>query len=225
METRRTFAFFSEKMFEDRREAGKRLAQALKKYKEKDVIVLAIPKGGVEVGYQVAKYLQADFSLIVTRKLPFPDNPESGFGALAEDGSTFIYEQFAFFYPEQTVLKIIDEQKREIKRRIDVLRKGHSLPVIKGKTVILIDDGIAMGSTMKASIKLCQNRGAKKIVVASPVAGREVAGEIGRMVDEAVILEKPVFFRAVAQVYRNWYDVSDQEVMEILEKWEKERRA
>jgi putative phosphoribosyl transferase len=211
-------------MFEDRRDAGKRLAQALKKYKKKDVIVLAIPKGGVEVGYQVAKYLQADFSLIVTRKLPFPDNPESGFGALAEDWSTFIYEQFASFYPEQIIRKIIAEQKREIARRIDVLRKGGTLPQIKGKTVILIDDGIAMGSTMRASIKLCRNKGAKKIVVASPVAGREIAGEIGRMVDEVVILEKPVFFRAVAQVYRNWYDVSDQEVMEILEKWKKERR-
>ena len=212
-------------MFEDRGDAGKRLAQALEKYKEKKVIVLAIPKGGVEVGHQVAKYLKADFSLIVTRKLPFPDNPESGFGAIAEDGSVFIYEQFAFFYPEQIVRRIIGEQKKEIKRRIDILRKGRPLPEIKGKTVILIDDGIAMGSTMKASIKLCQNRGAKKIVVASPVAGREVAGDIGRMVDEVIILEKPLFFRAVAQVYRNWYDVSDREVIEILEKWEKEQQA
>ena len=210
-------------MFEDRRDAGKRLAHALERYKGKNVIVLAIPKGGVEVGHQVARYLKADFSLIVTRKLPFPDNPESGFGAIAEDGSVFIYEQFAFFYPEQTVRRIIGEQKKEIKRRIDILRKGRPLPEIRGKTVILIDDGIAMGSTMRASIKLCQNRGAKKIVVASPVAGREVAGDIGRMVDEIIILEKPVFFRAVAQVYRNWYDVSDQEVMKILEKWEKEQ--
>ena len=212
-------------MFEDRRDAGKKLMQALEKYKGKNVVVLAIPKGGVEVGHQVAEHLKADFSLIVTRKLPFPDNPESGFGAIAEDGSVFIYEQFAFFYPEQTVQKIISEQKKEIKRRIDVLRKGRPLPEIRGKTVILIDDGIAMGSTMRASIKLCQNRGAKKIVVASPVAGREVAEEIGRMVDEVIILEKPMFFRAVAQVYRNWYDVSDQEVMEILEKWEKEQQA
>lgn len=78
-------------MFEDRKDAGEKLAKALSKYKDKDVLILSIPRGGIEVGYQVAKYLNAEFSLIVTRKLPFPDNPEAGFGAIAEDGSTFIY--------------------------------------------------------------------------------------------------------------------------------------
>jgi predicted phosphoribosyltransferase len=210
-------------MFEDRREAGRKLGKALDKYRGENVIVLAVPKGGVEVGCQAAKYLEADFSLIVIRKLPFPDNPESGFGAVAEDGSSFIYEQFASFYPEQTVQKIIEEQKREIERRIHVLRKGSPLPELKDRTVVVIDDGIAMGSTMRASIKLCQNKGAKKIVVASPVAGREVAATIGQMVDEIVILEKPAFFRAVAQVYRNWYDVSDQEVITIMENYQASR--
>lgn len=208
-------------MFEDRKDAGEKLAKALAKYKDKDVLVLSIPRGGVEVGYQVAKYLNAEFSLIVTRKLPFPDNPESGFGAVAEDGSTFIYESYTYYLSEETIKKIIREQKQEIKRRIDVLRKGRPLPDVQNKTVILIDDGIAMGSTMSASIKLCKNRKAKKIVVAAPVSGEEMADKLGKMVDEVVILERPRFFQAVAQVYRNWYDVPDREVIEILEKWDK----
>lgn len=208
-------------MFEDRRDAGEKLAKALAKYKDKDVLVLSIPRGGVEVGYQVAKYLNAEFSLIVTRKLPFPDNPESGFGAVAEDGSTFIYESYSYYLSEETINKIIREQKQEIERRIDVLRKGMPLPEVQNKTVILIDDGIAMGSTMSASIKLCKNRKAKKIVVAAPVSGEEMADKLGKMVDEVVILERPRFFQAVAQVYRNWYDVPDREVIEILEKWDK----
>ena len=208
-------------MFEDRKDAGEKLAKALAKYKDKDVLVLSIPRGGVEVGYQVAKYLNAEFSLIVTRKLPFPDNPESGFGAVAEDGSTFIYESYSYYLSEETINKIIREQKQEIERRIDVLRKGMPLPEVQNKTVILIDDGIAMGSTMSASIKLCKNRKAKKIVVAAPVSGEEMADKLGKMVDEVVILERPRFFQAVAQVYRNWYDVPDLEVIEILEKWDK----
>ncbi len=208
-------------MFEDRKDAGEKLAKALAKYKDKDVLVLSIPRGGVEVGYQVAKYLNAEFSLIVTRKLPFPDNPESGFGAVAEDGSTFIYESYSYYLSEETINKIIREQKQEIERRIDVLRKGRPLPEVQNKTVILIDDGIAMGSTMSASIKLCKNRKAKKIVVAAPVSGEEMADKLGKMVDEVVILERPRFFQAVAQVYRNWYDVPDREVIEILEKWDK----
>jgi len=101
-------------MFEDRQEAGKNLGRALHKYKDKNVIVLAIPKGGVEVGYQVAKYLNAELSIIVARKLPFPDNPEAGFGAVAEDGSTFIFKGAERWLPQGAIEDIIREQKREI---------------------------------------------------------------------------------------------------------------
>lgn len=208
-------------MFEDRKEAGKKLAEALQRYKDKDVLVLAIPKGGVEVGYQVAKALNADFSIIITRKLPFPDNPESGFGAVAEDGSTFIFEDIRQWYLTDNLIEhIIKAQQQEIARRIEVLRQGKPLPEITDRTVILVDDGIAMGSTMRASIALCKNKKAGKIVVAVPVAGKRTIEELRELVDDIVILESPLFFRAVAQVYRNWYDVSDQEAIEILQKWQ-----
>lgn len=210
-------------MFEDRRDAGENLAKALHKYKDKNAVVLAIPKGGVEVGYQVARYLNAELSIIVARKLPFPDNPEAGFGAIAEDGSTFIFEGAERWVGRDAIDEIVREQKYEIKRRIEVLRKGKPLPEIKDRIVILVDDGIAMGSTMRASISLCKNKKAK-IVVAVPVSGRDVAAEIRELVDELIVLEMPPFFRAVAQIYRNWYDVSDEEVDEIMARWKSERR-
>lgn len=203
-------------MFKDRKDAGEKLGTALEDYQDQGVLVLGIPRGGVEVAYQVAKHLNADFSILIARKLPLPHNPEAGFGAIAEDGSAVILEHARRGITQQVVDAIIEEQRREIKRRIAVLRDGEPLPRIEGRTVILVDDGIAMGSTMRASIQLCKERGAGKIVVAVPVAGRRVANQIAEMVDDIVVLEQPSYFRAVAQVYQNWYDVPDREVLDIM---------
>lgn len=203
-------------MFKNRKDAGEKLAKALEKYRTENPIILAIPRGGVEVGLQVAAKLNADFSLIIARKLPFPDNPEAGFGAIAENGSTFVLENAYYWLSEETIEQIKQEQIAEIERRIKALRGGNPLPELAGRTVILIDDGIAMGSTMRAAIELCKNRKAGKIVVAVPVAGREVAEELQKKVDEFVVIETPAYFRAVAQAYEKWYDVSDEEVLDLL---------
>jgi len=203
-------------MFEDRKDAGRQLAGALKKYRNKNAVVLAIPKGGAEAGCEVAKYLKADFSLIITRKLPFPDNPESGFGAVAEDGSAFIYEDAAGYLNRNEVEQIKLQQKEEIKRRIKVLRDGRPLPDIKDRTVIIVDDGVAMGSTMRASILLCRKRSPARIIAAAPVSSKSMKMILSKEADEAVILETPSYFYAVAQVYRNWYDVSDEEAARIM---------
>ena len=204
-------------MFADRKDAGQKLARAVEKYRADRPLVLAIPKGGVEVGYEVAKHLGCEFSILIARKLPFPDNPEAGFGAVAEDGSTFINDYAARGLSQHTIDRILKQQRREIKRRIAALRKGRPLPQIADRTVILIDDGIAMGSTMRAAVSLCKNKKAKKIVVASPVAGPSTAAELARIVGDVVVLEKPAFFRAVAQAYASWYDVCDEEVIRILQ--------
>jgi putative phosphoribosyl transferase len=206
-------------MFENRRDAGIKLARALEEYRGESVLVLAIPRGGVEVAYQVAEHLEVELSLLVSRKLPFPYNPEAGFGAIAEDGSTFIFRDAARELSTRTVNRIVAEQEREIQRRIDILRGGQPLPNIAGRTVILVDDGIAMGSTMRAAIKLCRKKDAARIVVAVPVAGSRVVNELKRVADQVVVLEQPLFFRAVAQGYRHWYDVSDSEVIELMEEW------
>jgi putative phosphoribosyl transferase len=148
-----------------------------------------------------------------------------GFGAIAEDGSAVTIERATSGLLRDTIERIVEFQREEISRRIQVLRGGNSLPDLKNKTVILVDDGIAMGSTMRAAIKLCENQGVRRIVVAVPVTGERVAREIGALVDEVVVLEKPPFFRAVAQVYRNWYDVSDREVLEIMDAWRSEEHG
>jgi len=214
----------SSHMFADRKDAGEKLARALEKYRSEKPLVLAIPKGGVEVGYEVAKHLGCEFSILVARKLPFPDNPEAGFGALAEDGSTVILDYAARGLSADTIGHIVAEQHQEIQRRIAALRRGRPLPQIVDRVVILIDDGIAMGSTMRAGISLCKNQKASKIVVASPVAGPDTAADLAKIVDEAVILETPAYFRAVAQVYANWYDVSDEEVVQLMETWDRPDR-
>jgi putative phosphoribosyl transferase len=205
-------------VFKDRRDAGEQLAEVLITYKDKNPLVLAIPRGGVAVGYHVARHLQCDFSIIAVRKLPLPDNPEAGFGAIAEDGSTYFDNRAMKALPTKMIERIIKEQKLEIKQRIEVLRNGKPLPILTDRILILVDDGIAMGSTMRAAIMLCKNNNPAKIIVAAPVAGQSIAADFTKLVDWVVILEKPPFFRAVAQVYEDWYDLSDEEVVHILKK-------
>ena len=210
-------------MFKDRADAGRKLGRALNAYKNKDVLVLGIPRGGVETAYYVADYLNAEFSVIVSRKLPFPDNPEAGFGAITEDGTCFIFPHYKNYLPEQIVKRIIEEQKIELDRRIKVFRGTQPLPSMKSRTVIIVDDGIAMGSTMRASVMLCRNKSAEKIVVAAPVAASEAVEEFKNIADDIVVLETPEFFQAVAQVYLNWYDLSDKEVLSVLRRWQEVR--
>ncbi|WP_295421439.1 phosphoribosyltransferase [Sulfurovum sp.] len=205
-------------MFKDRKDAGEKLGIALQSYTDKHALVLAIPRGGAELGYEVAKAIHADFSLIICRKLPYPDNPESGFGAIAEDGSLYINQWAASSLPDKVIHQIIDQQIEEIKRRIMILRGGKPLPSLNNKTVILVDDGIAMGSTMHAAISLCKKQHAGRIIVAVPVAAMRAIEEFSQIVDEIVVLESPANFHAVAQVYENWYDVSDEEVLEICKR-------
>ncbi len=209
--------------FKDRADAGARLAEALEKYKGRHVLVLGIPRGGVEVAYQVALGLEGELSILVSRKLPYPDNPEAGFGAVAEDGSRVVSETAPYELDEAEISAIIRKQEEEIRRRIQVLRRGEPLPEIKGRTVILVDDGLAMGSTMTAAVSLCRKRKAKKVVVAVPVAGEWAAREVAKLADETVILTKPVPFFAVAQVYERWYDVPDKEVLSLLARWNDQR--
>ncbi|MFO7974586.1 MAG: phosphoribosyltransferase family protein [Candidatus Hydrogenedentota bacterium] len=131
-------------MFDDRTDAGRQLAQALDSYKEKEPLVLAIPKGGIPVGLEVAAYLDAEFSVLISRKLPFPHNPESGFGAEAEDGTLYLHEIAAHPFSKKEIEAIAQRQRAEIVRRIQLLRHGNPLPPLKGRTVILVDDGIAI---------------------------------------------------------------------------------
>jgi putative phosphoribosyl transferase len=213
--------------FEDRICAGQKLSKAIAPYAGERPLVLAIPRGGVRVGFEVAKSLCCDFSIVVVRKLPLPDSPEAGFGAVAEDGSTYFVEHVVADLPPGTVDRIVEEQKQEAARRVRVLREGKPLPAMQDRNIILVDDGIAMGSTMRAAIMLCRKKTAKEVevIVAAPVAGPSVVAELSGLADKVIVLEKPVLFRAVAQAYANWYDVSDAEVLDIMKTWEQQAAA
>lgn len=210
-------------MFDNRQDAGRKLAEALEPYRPYRPLVLAIPRGGVEVGFEVARALDTDFDLIICRKLPYPFNPESGFGAIAEDGTVYINPHASIPMSREEVEAIVREQRAEIERRIRVLRGGRPITPIEGRTVILVDDGIAMGSTMHAALAMCRHRQAERVIVAAPVAGPYSVREFAAVADGVVVLESPPDFHAVAQVYRRWYDVSDEEVLQIMRRWHRLR--
>ena len=210
-------------MFANRKDAAIQLAKALEKYQGKGVIVLGIPRGGAETAYYVAKHLQAELSLLISRKLGHPGNPEYAFGALAEDGTIYLNPNAESDLSQETIDEVVGQQKKEIERRIKMLRKGKPLPDLKNRTVILVDDGIATGATIFAAIKMCKNQGAGKIIVAAPVSSAGKEEKILKEADEAVILRKPSFFYSVSQAYESFDNLTDMEAVGFMEKWEKEQ--
>ncbi|BCD67441.1 phosphoribosyltransferase [Nitratiruptor sp. YY09-18] len=207
-------------MFKDRADAGQKLAKALEKYRNNpDVIVLAIPRGGVEVGLEVAKYLHSDFDMLFCRKLQYPWTTESGYGAICEDGTIFINEQALQGVTQDDIYREIERQEAEIAHRIKVLRSGKPLKDLTNKIVILTDDGVAMGSTMIAAVKMLHKLPVKKIVVAVPTASPQAVAVLKQLADEVVTLYTPHPFFAVADAYERWYDVSDEEVLELLTRY------
>lgn len=209
-------------MFRNRKDAGDQLGRALEKYRDKNVIVLGIPRGGAETAYYVAKHLNAEMSLVVTRKLGYPFNPEAAFGAVAEDGSIYISDIAEQNLSPEQMKSVLKEQKQEIQRRIQTLRRGKPLPNMKGRIVIITDDGIATGATLFATISLCKKKKAAKIVVAAPIASERMESILPELVDDVVILEKPPFYSAVSQGYEDFDNLTDEEALVFMNKWEKE---
>jgi putative phosphoribosyl transferase len=207
------------KMFINRKDAARKLAHALNKYSNHNVVVLGIPRGGVEIAYYVAQQLNAEFFMIITRKLGHPENPEAAFGAIAEDGSVYLSEETAEFVTEEDMNTIIDLERKEIQRRIKILRKGKPLPDLKGKIVIIVDDGIATGATAFTAIMLCKKKLPGKIVIGAPIATRRIEYELRKMVDDVIILTKPNIFSAVSQGYHDFRNLSDEETIVFVDAW------
>lgn len=204
-------------MFANRKEAGMLLAKKLVKFKDKNAIILAIPRGGVPVAYSVAKELNVKFDLIFPRKLPIPYDPEAGFGAVIDDTIVLNKKLLAVLdLKPNEITKIIKEVQKEIKRRTKKYRGKKPFPNLKNKTVIIIDDGLASGYTMLAAIKHVKKK-AKKVVAAVPVASISAAREVKPKADEficLVISPEPVF--AVASFYESFPDLTDEEVISYL---------
>lgn len=209
-------------MFYNRKEAALLLARALEKYKGKNTIVAGIPRGGIETAYYVARGLNAELSFIIVRKLGCPGDPEYGIGAMAEDGTVYYNPSSTVKLSQEMIDFIEDQQLMEIERRKEIFREVQAFPDIKGKTVIIADDGIATGATIFAAMEMCKKRGAAKIVVAAPVCAKQTKSDLQQEADEVIILETPEMFFSVSQVYDWFQDVSDVEALEFLKKWEKE---
>lgn len=203
-------------MFKDRKDAGEKLGKALEKYRDKNVLVLGIPRGGVETAFFVAKHLKAELSIAIVRKLGYPDDPEAAFGALAEDGSMYVSESGRQYLSAQQIKDIIDVQKGEIKRRQMKLRRGKKMPNLKDRIVIIVDDGIATGATLLATIEMCKAKDVKKIIVAAPIGSEKIKNLLSLLVDEVIILETPFSFNAVSQGYQQFLNLTDDEALEYL---------
>lgn len=204
-------------MFRDRTDAGHKLGEALTEFRGQHPLILGIPRGGVRIAREVAETLNTTFSVIIVRKLPFPENPEAGFGAIAEDGSLYIVPGMDNSLPASVVDRTTSRQEAEVTRRIRMLRGGRPLPDLKGRHVILVDDGIAMGSTTQAAVLCCRRQEAGRVTVAAPVASPDAVRALEETADAVVCLEMPSFFRAVAEFYETWYDVPDREAVELLD--------
>ena len=208
-------------VFGDRFEAGKVLGEMLKsKYKKApNALALAIPAGGVPVGMEVSRKLELSFDLIIVKKIPLPHNPEAGYGALTLEGSAFLNEDLVsrFELDASQTKNDISVIRKELEERNTLFRNGRPFPDLSDKTAILVDDGLASGYTMMASIDTVRNEGAKEIVIAIPTAPTSSIEKIEPLVDEiycANIREK-IFF-AVADAYENWYDLSKEEVLSLI---------
>lgn len=208
-------------MFKDRGDAGVQLAHGLKEYKDrKGVLVLALPRGGVATGYEIAHYLNVPLDIIIVRKIGFPGQPEFGIGAVSETGTAVLNELTISTYgvTKDYIEHEISRQKEDISRRVKLYRKGKRLPDLQGKIVILVDDGVATGATMKAAIVTLKEEKLNKLIVALPVGHPDVADEIEQMVNEFICIETPVDFMAVGAYYHDFTQVSDAEVIELLQR-------
>ena len=204
--------------FTDRVEAGKRLALSLKDFSGKKGVVLAIPRGGVVVGSVIAKALHLPLDVIIPRKLGAPDNPELAIGAVAEDGTAILDAKLIKYLgvSREYIKEETERQKNEIERRLKLYRQDTSYPDLEGLDVIVVDDGIATGSTMKAALASVKNRGAASVTVAVPVGPPSTIQELNEMADRVVCLYMPEFFQAIGEFYDDFTQTSDEEVIEML---------
>ncbi|HYW76237.1 MAG TPA: phosphoribosyltransferase [Gammaproteobacteria bacterium] len=211
--------------FYDRHDAGRKLAKSLEQYGGRDdVIVLALPRGGVPVGYEVAKALAAELDVLTVRKLGVPHHPELAMGAIASGGAeyinTFVVETSGVSQWQINAARAIEQE--EMQRREKLYRGNRPRPNLEDKIVILVDDGMATGSTMQAAIMALRSKKPKQIIVAVPVAPGEGASAFMDIVDGFVCLHRPATFMSVGQFYTVFDQTSDQEVRQLLAEHHKE---
>jgi putative phosphoribosyl transferase len=204
--------------FRDRADAGAQLARALGRYQNDRPVVLALPRGGVPVGFEIARAFGAPLDVIVVRKLGVPDQPELAMGAIGEEGTVVVNERVlrvAGVSPQE--LAAVEERERtEVERRARRFRGDRAPLQLEGRTAIVVDDGIATGSTARAALDVARAHGAARVVLAVPVAPPESLRELARHADDVVALATPASFVAVGQWYGDFTQVSEVEVNRLL---------
>lgn len=208
-----------ERPFENRRAAGRALAALLRHYADRhDVLVLALPRGGVPVAYEAAQALGAPLDLFLVRKLGTPGHRELAMGAIASGGVRVLNDQIVRWYgiTPADLETVAREEERELERREAAYREGRDPAPVAGRTVILIDDGLATGSTMRAAVQAVRQRQPARVVVAVPVGAPQTCDELSAIADEVVCARMPEPFAAVGQWYLDFDQTTDEEVRDLL---------
>lgn len=205
--------------FKNRKEAGVKLAERLLPFKAENPLILAIPRGGVIPAAEVAQRLGADLDLLVVKKIGAPMNPELAIGAVSEDGTPWYNSRIVGLLGIKTAaLKTFAEEKaEEVRTQIRRLRGSRSATPVEGRNIILIDDGIATGATLLAAINLLRTKSPAKIFVASPVASPASIDELDKAADAVISLIAPEYFSAVGDWYEDFREITDREVLRILQ--------
>lgn len=206
-------------VFADRAAAGQALAHRLRDYANRhDTIVLALPRGGVPVAYEVARALKLSLDVLVVRKLGAPNQPELAMGAIASGGVVVLNPDVVRYFSDDKELvdAVIDRERSELERRERIYRKGRAPLAIDARTVIVIDDGAATGATMRAAVQALRKLHAREIVVALPTASREAQADLQQVADRVVCLQTPMSFMAVGQWYEVFDQTSDKQVTDLL---------
>lgn len=205
--------------FQDRYEAGRHLAQKLEAYTGRDnVIVLGLPRGGVPVAYEIARHLRVPLDVFIVRKIGVPGFEELAIGAIASGGVRVLNQEVVRFLAnaEQIIDEATARERLEVERREKLYRDDRPPPDFQNRTVILVDDGLATGATMRAAVKALREQGAARIVVAVPVGAPDTCREFEHEVDETICALSPVYFEAVGQFYTDFSQTTDDEVRQLL---------
>jgi putative phosphoribosyl transferase len=217
--------FFGFPPFADRRDAGRRLAEKLSRFEDERPVVFALPRGGVPVGYEISRALEAPLDVLVSRKLGAPGQPEFGIGAVAAGGVRVLNEDVVrrLGIPEDYVQEITAQELEEVRRRLRYFRDDRPETEVVGRTAILVDDGLATGVTARAAVQALRLRNPRRLVLTAPVCAAQSAALFRTTVDELVCLESPSDLGAIGFWYRNFEQTSDEEVVELLERARGER--
>lgn len=206
-------------IFADRVQAGKLLAAALEPYSKRgDVVVLGLPRGGVPVAAEVARVLRVPLDVLVVRKLGAPGQEELAIGAIGEGGVRVLNAGLvrSLGLDEPDIDRIAAHEERELERRVRAYRGGHEALEVEGKTVIVVDDGVATGATMRAGLQALCAMGAERVIAAAPVGAQDSVAALEQDADEVVVLETPEWFNAVGQWYEEFGQTTDDEVRQLL---------